>query len=298
MSPDWKPLKHLRVTEADIAVYPPDATYGPRRLRDYEFVWIIEGDAVANYDGQEIAAPSGTILLARPGMIDRYDWARKRRTVHAFFHFNFELPATGWPPCEKWPLAVQTPVNDVLRPLFRYVLGLHPLSEPLRTSLLEPCVNLMLRAFVSGKLTTAPEPYAELPPAVDKAIGIIRDRVFQDATRSITLTELAESVHVTKEHLCRLFRRNLNHGPLECVGLARVERAAFLLGRSNLTVKEVANTAGFKTPYHFSSKFKKVYGLSPRDYRNAVRVGAPVRVNPIVRLLRMEAPTKSSGRSG
>ncbi|HEY0007324.1 MAG TPA: hypothetical protein VGB55_01255, partial [Tepidisphaeraceae bacterium] len=49
-----------------IAMYPPGATFGPRRLGDYEFVWMIEGDAVYHCNGLDLPAPMGSILLCTP----------------------------------------------------------------------------------------------------------------------------------------------------------------------------------------------------------------------------------------
>jgi transcriptional regulator GlxA family with amidase domain len=86
-------------------------------------------------------------------------------------------------------------------------------------------------------------------------------------------------------HLCRLFRRHLNLGPLECVGLARLERAASLLVRTNLPVKQIADVTGFVSPYHFLNKFHKVYGFAPRDCRMSMQSGFFIAKNPVIQHL-------------
>lgn len=284
MAEPWKSLTNVRVANRGVAVYPPGATFGPRRMKDYEFVWIMEGDAIARYDEHRIVAPADTVLLCRPGMADTYEWSPKHKSVHAFFHFDFVL-SEGWPPVSQWPLAHHLTHDDLLRPLFRYVLRSHPLPEPLRSTLLAPTVDLMLRSFVSGNLALASEPFAELPSPVEKVLRMIRDISLQEPSPSVTLTQLARAAHVTPEHLCRLFRQSLDLGPLECVRLARLERAATLLARSNLAIKEVTTSTGFSSPYHFSRRFSEVYGLSPRAYRRAVREGREVQSNPISKAL-------------
>jgi hypothetical protein len=35
----------LTVSGCGLAVYPPGATFGPRRLQDFEFVWLLQGTA-------------------------------------------------------------------------------------------------------------------------------------------------------------------------------------------------------------------------------------------------------------
>jgi len=277
----------MLVGNASIAAYPPGATFGPRLLHDFEFVWIIEGNATASFDGQKVAAPAGTVLLGRPGMTDRYDWDPAKRTIQAFFHFSFDYSEPGWPPLKDWPLVRSLATEDLLRPLFRYVVGLAQNQTSARTPLLETAVTLMLQSFLANQSAIALEPHENLPPAVQKALAAIRVALAHDPPAAITLTALAHAAHVSPEYLCRLFRRHLNMGPLECAGLARLERAASLLVRSNLAINQIADAVGFVSPYHFSNKFRKVYGLSPRDYRLSMQSGFLITGNPVIQHLQL-----------
>ena len=298
----WPALHNLRVHGGGVVVYPPGATFGPRRLPEYLFLWMIEGGATAHFDSRLLEAPAGTILLAQPGMTDRYEWAERTRTVHAYFHFCADAPRAPWPPPSQWPLAQLAPADDVLRPLFRYALAALTQPEPLRSTLLTPCAELMVRAFVAGALGLVAEPGADLPRPVEKTLDFIREAARRDPAPQIALADLARSAHVSAEHLCRLFRRSLNVGPLECLRLARLERAASLVGRSNLTFKEIAETTGLANPFHFSTAFKTVYGIAPREYRLAMSEGRPVRANPLIRNLQLAGPatgerTEMTGRT-
>jgi len=279
---------------AGISAYPPGATFGPRVLYDFEFILIMEGDAAASYDGQKIPAPAGTILLGRPGMTDRYDWDRDRRTVLAYVHFSFDYSAPEWPPLKDWPLHRRVSNDDILRSLFRYVVGLAQTNPSDRNELLGASVTLMLRAFLTGHSTLAPEPLGELPVAVEKALAAIRRALAHDPPEPLTLPALAQAAHVAPEHLCRLFRRHLHLAPLECAGLARLERAASLLVRSNLSVKEIADATGFGSPYHFSNKFHGIYGVPPREYRKAMRAGFLIAGNPLIQSLQLHVPEPAS----
>ncbi len=277
----------LLVGNAGISVYPPGATFGPRLLHDFEFVWIIDGHAKASFDGRNIDAPAGTVLLGRPGMTDRYDWDSTRRTMQAFFHFSFDYSDPGWPPLNEWPLNRTMTPEDILRPMFRYVIGMAQNQKPIHTPLLEAAVTLMLRGFLDNQTAIALEPLENLPPAVQKTLRSIRQALAHDPPLPITLTALAKAAHVSPEYLCRLFRRHLDLGPLECAGLARLERAASLLLRSNLRIRQIADIVGFASPYHFSNKFHKVYGLSPRDYRASMQSGFLITGNPVIQHLQI-----------
>jgi AraC-like DNA-binding protein len=275
----------LIIGQSGFAAYPPGATFGPRMLNDFEFVWIVEGNATASFDGVAMDAPRGTVLLGRPGVTDRYDWDPERRTIQAFFHFSFDYSTPGWPALKDWPVVRRMGSEDILRSLFRYVIG-HTQSRPgTATALLEGAVTLMLRAFLEGQTNIALEPADNLPPPVQLALAAIRTALAQDPPAPIALKDLARAAHVAPEYLCRVFRRHLNLGPLECAGLARLERAAALLIRSNLPVRQIADAVGFASPYHFSAKFRKIYGLSPRDYRLSMQSGFLITGNPVIQHL-------------
>jgi AraC family transcriptional regulator len=285
----WQPLLNVEFwSHSGTAVYLPGATLGPRVLKSFEFVWIIEGDVKVRLNKQDIDAPPGTIILAREGMTDYYRWAVHRKTTHAYFHFKFNLPKNGgWPPIDEWPVVRYMPKDDILRPLFRYFLSVHTLKEPLRTTLLVPTINLMLQSFISGQLTTREEHQPDLPLSVDKVLRRIRQIAFQDPPTSPTLKQLAQQGNVTPEHLCRLFQKTLRLSPMECLRLAKLERATTLLAQSNLAVNQVAEQVGFVSPYHFSREFRRVYGYSPRSYRRAIQEGKFIRPSPIFRALPM-----------
>jgi AraC-like DNA-binding protein len=275
---------------AGIAAYPPGATFGPRLLFDFEFLWIITGSAKFSFDDNQFEAPAGTVLLGRPGMKDRYDWDTRHRTLLAFFHFSFDYTEGDWPNLKDWPTRRQMQAEDILQTLFRYVIGLARTSKPEKEVLIESAVGLMLRSFLTDNSAVLLEPHQDLPDAVQKALKAIREILARDPIPPVTLEALAGAAHVSPAYLCRIFRKHLNLGPLECAGLARLERAASLLVRSNLTIKQIAAAVGFGSPYHFSTKFRKIYGVSPRDYRWSMQSGFMITGNPVIQHLQLHVP--------
>jgi AraC-like DNA-binding protein len=52
-----------------------------------------------------------------------------------------------------------------------------------------------------------------------------------------------------------------------------MDRAAELLGRRSLTVREVARRVGYRQPAQFAKAFRRHRGVAPSDFR--ARRGAP-----------------------
>ncbi|SHM72814.1 hybrid sensor histidine kinase/response regulator transcription factor [Mucilaginibacter sp. OK098] len=57
--------------------------------------------------------------------------------------------------------------------------------------------------------------------------------------------------------------------PVEFIRSYKLDRAAILLVKSDLTVSQIAYEAGFATPHYFSRSFKDKFNMLPTEYRRA-----------------------------
>jgi AraC-like DNA-binding protein len=57
--------------------------------------------------------------------------------------------------------------------------------------------------------------------------------------------------------------------PVEFIRSYKLDRAAILLLKSDLTVSQIAYQAGFATPHYFSRSFKEKFNMLPSEYRKA-----------------------------
>jgi AraC family transcriptional regulator len=270
-------------TGSGVAIYPPGAEFGPREMRDYEFVWLIEGDAEYTWGGEKVAAPEGSIVLCRPGAVDAFRWDPLKPTCHGYYHFQIHALPRDWPKSERWPLVRMPEEGDTLRPLFRHLLTWWGRGNELLCRL---TMAHMLTAFVCGETETGGVPAESRHEAVERALAYVDAKLDEDPGVRIALPELAHAAFVTPEHLCRLFKAHTGHSPVETLRLARLDRAMMLLARSNYAVQEIARQCGYANAFHFSRQFKQVYGKSPRKMRGEIRDGAIVPLSRLVRLLR------------
>lgn len=82
-----------------------------------------------------------------------------------------------------------------------------------------------------------------------------------------TLQELARRCGLSRSRLAELFRRQVGVAPLAFLETQRLRRARELLQHTSLGLAEIAEKTGFSSPYYFSLRFKKHFGINPRDYR-------------------------------
>jgi AraC-like DNA-binding protein len=55
--------------------------------------------------------------------------------------------------------------------------------------------------------------------------------------------------------------------PIEYLTQIRINEAKFLLSNSPLNVAEISSIVGYDDPLYFSRVFKKVTGISPKNYK-------------------------------
>ena len=102
---------------------------------------------------------------------------------------------------------------------------------------------------------------------VQKVVHLIQ----KDLRRKITLDEMAQAVNLSAEHLRDLFKSEIGMTPAQYQKKLRLLEAKRLLESTFLNVQEIMNRVGFNDDSHFVRDFKKIYHLTPAQYRQRHR---------------------------
>ena len=97
----------------------------------------------------------------------------------------------------------------------------------------------------------------------------VRDAVFYLKThygQGITVETVARELYVSPSHLMHLFKAELGKTFNECLIDCRIEKAKELLKDRNYKIYEVCEQVGYTDTRYFSQLFKRITGLSPREY--------------------------------
>lgn len=86
----------------------------------------------------------------------------------------------------------------------------------------------------------------------------------------IKVNDIATYVGVNRSYLTSIFKQKLNISPQEFLLNFRLDKACQLLTHTNLPINEIAKSVGYPDPFAFSKIFKKVYGISPKKYRQSI----------------------------
>lgn len=98
------------------------------------------------------------------------------------------------------------------------------------------------------------------------------DYIRNNAHENISVSELAESVGLNETYLSKLFKKEMGCTVSEYIRDEKIEEACYLLVYSNKTSIEIATDLSFSSHSYFISVFKKVKGITPKEYRNQHKV--------------------------
>jgi AraC-like DNA-binding protein len=88
-----------------------------------------------------------------------------------------------------------------------------------------------------------------------------------DPRQALPLSRLAQTVNLSTGRLWYLFKTETGSPPGRYLKTLRMQHATNLLADTFLSVKEIIARVGFTDESHFVKDFKKIYGVTPTEYR-------------------------------
>lgn len=98
----------------------------------------------------------------------------------------------------------------------------------------------------------------------------VKRYVEQNYDKEITLSDIADTVHVHKGYLCRAFKEKTGENLMQYVVAKKIEKAKEMLEDQSLKLYEISNALSFATPQYFSMVFKKQTGMTPNEYKKSL----------------------------
>src|SRR6187402_2630 len=106
---------------------------------------------------------------------------------------------------------------------------------------------------------------AHVPPARH----LLRAKDLADARyfEPLEVDDLAAAAGLSKAHFSREFRRTFGESPYVYLLTRRMERAAALLRNTDHSVAEICLEVGLQGVGSFTTRFKRLHGMTPTAYR-------------------------------
>ena len=95
--------------------------------------------------------------------------------------------------------------------------------------------------------------------------------ISDNALNRITIDDICEKTHISKYHLCRMFKKYVGVTVGEFIKSRRLSLAKQLLAETELSVTQIAGRCSFYDASFFSKTFSKEFGISPTKFRAKYR---------------------------
>lgn len=100
---------------------------------------------------------------------------------------------------------------------------------------------------------------------VQKAIDSIEENLYDD----IKLKDIAKKSHLSEFYFHRLFHKITGETVMGYVRKRRLSKAAYDLKNTELNILDIAVKYQFSCGESFARAFKKMYGITPYEYRKS-----------------------------
>jgi AraC-like DNA-binding protein len=125
----------------------------------------------------------------------------------------------------------------------------------------------LLYEFLSQLVEASDNSLSEKRSAKEEHVKKALEYITMNYSRKISITEIARNVGLDRSYLYSLFNEYVNASPQEYLISFRMEKAGDLMHAPSLAIGDIARSVGYEDPLMFSKAFKKLKGLSPREYR-------------------------------
>lgn len=247
-------------------------TWRPKGRLDYQLLYIVSGKGHFYFHGEDRVVYAGRMVLIQPRQEQRYEY------------FGEDKPEVYW---------VHFTGSDVKNILRSYNI---PMDDPIFYSGASSTYSYLFKEMIH-ELQTCKTGYEDLLAMYLRQIFLLVQRTRQEErptvstyiqeemefarryfnehyNEPISIQEYAESRNMSVCYFQRNFKQIVKHTPMQYLLTIRVNNAASLLETTDYSMAEIAAIVGYEDPLYFSRLFRKIKGVSPRDYRNLVKDGA------------------------
>lgn len=263
---DTNPLttKHLAILAGGYEKCAPDFKLNRANYPFFAVLYTISGKCLYETCHQRYQLTSGTLSVIIPGEHHRYACDPNDPMEHIFITFigsEVKRLLAESTLTERKAFYVDEPrrVKFYMDSILQHGLEQSEYSHKLccsylRTMLIEQA-GLIANSeeFVSMSVLT----YRRCRKYVDEHFSEIKSP-----------RQVAQACRINVRYMAQLFKDYGRITPHKYITRLKLNRAAQLLLSSTLHIQDIARMVGFDDPYHFSRNFKKMFGTSPRNFKN------------------------------
>ena len=247
-------------------------TWRPKGRLDYQLLYIVSGKGHFYFHGEDRVVYAGRMVLIQPRQEQRYEYFGEDKTEVYWVHFTGSDVKNI---LRSYNIPMDDPIfysgaSSTYSYLFKEMI--HELQDCKIGY--EDLLAMYLRQIFLLVQRTRQEERPTVSTYIQEEMEFARRYFNEHYNEPISIQEYAESRNMSVCYFQRNFKQIVKHTPMQYLLTIRVNNAASLLETTDYSMAEIAAIVGYEDPLYFSRLFRKIKGVSPRDYRNLVKDGA------------------------
>lgn len=235
----------------------------PSGLTDYQWAHCMTGEGILIIAGRKYIINNDMGFFFHPNIPHEY-YATKEPWKIAWLIFNgsairgllTSLELRQW---EVMKLHDTKAIDKSLKAIYLSLISDKP-DRALDSSALLYKFLVKLKDFTCSNNENQNKKHRQLLPIISY--------MEKNYAKSISLEEMANIIHITPYHLCRIFKKTYHLTPFQYLTRLRIQKAKELLIEfPTMPVKTIALKVGYRDVSYFCSIFKKNEGNTPLDFR-------------------------------
>ena len=89
----------------------------------------------------------------------------------------------------------------------------------------------------------------------------------ENMERALKVSDIADALGISTSYYASLFQQCTGYTPITYLTNLRIQKACQLLEFSDMKINQVCYETGYADPFYFSRIFKKIMGMSPKEYK-------------------------------
>lgn len=215
-------------------------------------------DAPMRAQQEQLRETDGTQVPLTTLVCGAYRIARK--PLHPLFG---ELPEVLLLRAEQ--VAAHHPLHAALGLLSAELSDAKPAADAVVTRLVDILFHYIFRYWAE---TSCPSSSKAWSLALrDQGLSRALSAMHRNIAKNWTLDDLARESGASRAAFALRFKTVTGETPVKYLTRLRVERSTELLENSDQSLERIAELVGYSNPFAFSKAFKRVRGISPREFR-------------------------------
>ena len=249
----------------------------------WEMVYVDKGEIVATSDGVRHIVPQGSAIFHKPNEFHRL--AANGTIAPNVFIITFVCTSRDMQFFNEKITEIPTKLRSYIADIIdeRHIIRSDPpgtdtvngravgiASEQMVKLYLEQFLILLLRgeeAAKPGRSSAEREDWDN--QLVNDMIHYLQEHIYQE----LSVSDLCRRFCYSKTQLSKVFKEATGSTIMDYYTRLKIKEAKYMIREGDLNFSQIAVQLSFDNPQYFSRTFKRIAGMTPKEYKNSVLKG-------------------------